>query len=87
MKDNQEDKPQRTFYVVMEMVCILTVSLKLVQLFCCVVYGSVSCSPDWPQTHYVDKADFELLMLLPPPPRFLDLQICATMHGGQSLKS
>lgn len=30
------------------------------------------CSPGWPQTHYVVKADLELLNLLPLPPKCLD---------------
>lgn len=39
-----------------------------------VILGSVSHSSDWPQTHYVAMAGFELLSPLPPPPK-----TCATI--------
>lgn len=41
-----------------------------------VILESVSHSSDWPQTHYVAMAGFELLSPLPPPPKS---QTCATM--------
>ena len=32
---------------------------------------SVSWSPGWTQTHYVAKDGLKLLVLLPPPPKYL----------------
>ena len=35
----------------------------------CVFWDRVSCSPGWPQTHYVAEDDLELLTLCPPLPK------------------
>lgn len=38
-------------------------------LFLLLLKDTILCIPGWPQTHYVAKADLELLILLPEPPQ------------------
>jgi hypothetical protein len=39
-------------------------------------------TPGWPQTCYVANTSLELEILLLPPPRCWDLQVCASTHGS-----
>lgn len=55
------------------------------------VWGSISGISGLPPTHYVGEDGLELLILLPPPPKCLGWQACATTpslcgtgHGTQA---
>lgn len=45
-------------------------------LFIYLFYNNISHSPSWPQTFYVTKDNLELLILLPPLPKYACVPAC-----------
>lgn len=60
--------------------CVVPTSLKFALFTQCFVLDGVFDSSSWLQAHYVDKDDFELLILLSPPSECCDERyVCTTM--------